>query len=151
MQKTPIQQLIDYAIEKFPVTDDKVMVLMIKATELLETEKKVIQDAFNSGYINGEDGLIDEIYYNKTFNNKTMKENTIIYELAVALKKILDNHYLSFIPIKEIPEILREDFYNYNIGNTMSMVDSEECAPYRDIKNWINKIISNGGLKAIIK
>lgn len=88
--------------------------------------------------------LVD-IAYNLKFADITFDE------CLDNLKEILNRDRLEWIPISDIPKVLLEDFKNFNIGNTMALVDDVECIPYRDFRNWYNKIMYGKGIDYKIK
>jgi len=81
-----------------------------------------------------------------------MKEASITFNGCISkLNELLNNHYLSWIPINEIPVVLHDDFSRLNVGNTMAMIDGIECVPYEDFRKWYYKIKYEDGIDYQIK
>ena len=71
--------------------------------------------------------------------------NITFDQVYMQLNKLLDNYNQDeFVPISEIPDILIEDFNEFNCDNTMSMIDDKPHIPYRDFRHWCNKLNSDG-------
>jgi len=70
-KQTAMQELIEF-MDTLPFNNVLTEWILAKATELLETEKQIIIDAFNQDLYGGLDGNMKfndgEQYFNQTFN-----------------------------------------------------------------------------------
>jgi len=71
--------------------------------------------------------------------------NITFDQMHIQLDKLFNNYIENeYVPISEIPDVLIDDFSEFNSGNTMSMIDDKPCVPYRDFRHWYNKLNSVG-------
>ena len=66
MSKTPLQTAIEQ-VQKMPLPDLGVIAIL---TALLPTEREVIEEAYDAGRADGEDGTLNFNYFYSKFNDK---------------------------------------------------------------------------------